>query len=75
MPRSIEQMCRELLRQAIEDKIISGCDYWGDPIDPEHMSSGDLVGMANLLNQFFKEKLDRVLDDQVDDLLDSPSYD
>lgn len=46
---SLEQICRDLLEQAIKDQLISAVNYYGEPVDPQFLSSGDLVGMANLL--------------------------
>ena len=45
---TIEQMCRDLLSQAINDDLVGGhrVPNWADP---QRRSSGELVGMANLL--------------------------
>lgn len=44
---TLEELCRLLLRQAIDDGLV-----YSDPegFVPEDLSAGDLAGMANLLN-------------------------
>lgn len=53
---SVEQMVREILEKAIEDGLVApAADEWDDP-DPQCRSSGELVGVANLLNQFLRDR-------------------
>lgn len=48
MMKTVEQKCRDLLTVAIRDKLVE-LPSWG--LSPENLSSGDLVGMANLLEE------------------------
>ena len=53
-PKSIEQMVRDLLEQAIKDRLVApNYRAWHDP-DPQCRSSGELIGTANLLRDFLK---------------------
>jgi len=45
---SLEQMCRNLLEQAMNDGLVGDSNEYEDS-DPQVRSSGELVGMANLL--------------------------
>lgn len=47
---TIEQMVRDLLTQAIKDGLVARAD-WTDP-DPQYRSSGELVGVANMLTAY-----------------------
>ncbi len=51
---STEQMCRDLLTQAIKDEIVAPSEMWANS-DPQCRSSGELCGMANLLSGFLNE--------------------
>lgn len=49
---SVEQMCRELLDQAVNDKLVTlgmGNEF------PQNYTAGELCGMANLLSTYFDE--------------------
>ncbi len=51
---------RDLLEQAIKDRLVS--DHWQDEsevTDPQELFSSDLVGCANLLNEFFRKNLEK----------------
>ncbi len=48
MEKTVEQKCRDLLTVAIRDKLVELPDW---VLSPENLSSGDLVGMANLLEE------------------------
>lgn len=52
---SVEQMCRDLLEVAIKDGLVglTNNSNYKNP-DPQTRSSGELVGMANLLSRFLK---------------------
>ncbi len=52
---SAEQMCRDLLTIAIRDGLVS---YPTTTVDkyPQCLTSGELVGMANLLCQFIDQE-------------------
>ena len=54
MKKSVEQMCRDLLTQAIKDRLVNHVGMW-QINDPQNRSSSDLAGMSNLLNEFFHE--------------------
>ena len=47
---SIEQIVRDLLDKAIEDGLVKITSGWDDP-DPQSRSSGELVGVANQLQE------------------------
>ena len=47
---SPEQLCRDLLTQAITDGLVGEPTEFDDP-DPQCRSAGELVGMANLLSR------------------------
>lgn len=49
---TVEQMCRDLLERAIKDGLVTG-------LDPQCLSAGDLVGVANLLNEYLFIALNR----------------
>lgn len=55
---TIEDMCRGLLEEAIESGLVVMSDPMieTDRLDPEQLSAGDLVGMANLLSEYLSEK-------------------
>ncbi len=59
VPRSAEQMVRDLLSRAIRERVVrpAGRDY--DDPDPQCRSSGELVGTANLLFLFLREAVSR----------------
>ena len=48
--KSIEQHCRDLLEMAIEELLVAPNDEWKDP-HPQARSSGELIGVANLLRK------------------------
>jgi hypothetical protein len=48
---TIEQMVRDLLAKAIQDELVAPNKIWKNP-DPQARSSGELVGVANLLRRF-----------------------
>lgn len=49
-PTSIEQTCRDILTLAIADGIVTfNTDNFEGTDDPQSMTSGDLCGVANLL--------------------------
>lgn len=49
---TIEQMVRDLLTQSIKEGLVAPAkDEWDDP-DPQCRSAGELVGVANMLNEF-----------------------
>lgn len=50
-PLTVEQMCRDLLAQAIADRLFD-FDYIPDP---QSLTAGELCGMANLLAKFLME--------------------
>lgn len=50
--KSIEQLCRELLTKALEDRLV-GLIYGSPP--PSRMAHEDLVGMANMLVEFMRD--------------------
>jgi hypothetical protein len=56
-PPSVEQMVRDLLTQALRDRLVAPDAGWADP-DPQARSSGDLTGVANLLAAFLKANQD-----------------
>lgn len=46
---NIEQICRDLLEQAIKDGLVAKAHKkWDDP-DPQCRTAGELAGVANLL--------------------------
>lgn len=47
--KTIEQMCRELLRQAIEDRLVLRFES-----NPVVLTAGELAGMANMLDEFLR---------------------
>jgi hypothetical protein len=52
-----EQMCRDLLEQALADRLVSkprDGGSWGK-YDPQAFTSGDLCGMANLMQMILTE--------------------
>lgn len=52
-PLSIEQMCRDLLTQAIRDGLVELAYHSDDAhLDPQARTAGELCGMANLLQKF-----------------------
>lgn len=55
--KSVQQMCRELLAQAIIDGLVSIPHGYPNPEegDPKHRSAGELVSMANLLNSMLHD--------------------
>ena len=52
---TIEQMCRELLRVAIDDGLVE------ERTQPERFSAGDLVGISNQLDEYLEHDLLRRL--------------
>ena len=49
MRQSVEQMCRDLLDEAVSLGLVATAkDEWDDP-HPQARSSGELTGMANML--------------------------
>lgn len=59
MPISIEQMCRDLLHLAIRDDLVRHPEDVFDgtlssELEPPAWSSGDLCGMANLLQSYLR---------------------
>jgi len=50
---SVEQMCRDLLTQAISDGLVSPSTEYSE--DPQCRSSGELVGMANMLASYLSD--------------------
>lgn len=52
---SYEQMCRELLEVAMKDGLVAESVEFDDP-DPQCRSSGEMVGMANLLRDYMSPK-------------------
>ncbi len=54
IPPSIEQMCRDLLDRAIADRIVTfRTETFNGQTCPQELSSGEIVGMANLLASYF----------------------
>ena len=51
---SIEQMCRDLLTQAVADGLVGDPPDYDDP-RPCVRTGGELVGMANLLQRMLAE--------------------
>lgn len=49
---SVEQMARDLLEQAIKDGLVAESQGKWDDADPQCRSSGELAGVANMLNGF-----------------------
>jgi len=55
MKRSLEQICREILSQAIADELVAKCTtLYKDP-DPYVRTAGELAGLANLLQKLLRE--------------------
>ncbi len=54
-PKSVEQMCRDLLTQALKDSLVSKSRYWSDG-DPQARSAGEIVGMANMLADCLRQE-------------------
>ena len=52
--KTVEQMCRDLLTQAVKDGLVK--DAYPDIEDVQSLTSGDLVGMANMLDGFLKQQ-------------------
>lgn len=63
MRLSIEQMCREILTQALNDNLVSVQE---GRLHPQERTAGDLAGTANLLQKLIRRytaetrNLDRV---------------
>ena len=54
-PESVEQMCRNLLSQAIADGLARDAtqeDF--DDVNPQARTASDLAGMANLLAEYLR---------------------
>lgn len=52
---NIEQICRDLLEQAIKDGLVAKAyKKWDDP-DPQCRTAGELGGVANLLQAAIRE--------------------
>ena len=59
IPSSVEQMVRDLLELAIKEHLVDpSYREWDDP-DPQCRSSGELVGVANLLHKYLADQNDR----------------
>ncbi len=67
---TVEEMCRNLIQQAIADGIVAG--PW------VRCSSGDLTGMANMLNGYLGARLNRwaaaELEQAIEDTKDHAGY-
>jgi hypothetical protein len=53
---SVEEMCRRLIDVAVEDQLVVIDEYHAGT----KFTSGDLVGMANLLATFLQQHCDRL---------------
>lgn len=52
-PLTVEQMCRDLLTQAIRGGLVEMAYHSDDAhLDPQARPSGEMCGMANLLAKF-----------------------
>lgn len=59
--KSVEQVCRDFLEQAIKEGIVvfnmdNFSQDFGTLNDPQQLSSGDLVGLANWLQNELRER-------------------
>jgi hypothetical protein len=53
---TVEQMCRDLLAQAIADRLVAPeRENWSDA-DPQIRSAGELTGVANLLSDYLRRQ-------------------
>ncbi len=60
-PATIEQMVRDLLEKAIQERLVAPeKKNWADP-DPQIRTSGELVGAANLLQKLMRDEKKAVL--------------
>jgi hypothetical protein len=50
---TIEQMCRDLLQQAIKDGVAGSSFLRIDP-DPQMLTTQELIGMADMLEAYFR---------------------
>lgn len=53
MEKSVEQLVRDVLDQAYRDQIVRG------GAKPQYLSSGDLVGCANIVAEYLRERDER----------------
>ena len=51
--KSVEQMCRELLRSAIDSGLVEVQPRKWGYMDPMEFNNADLAGMADTLRNFF----------------------
>jgi hypothetical protein len=57
---SIEEMCRRLLQRAVDDDIIKfNKAAFVSTENPMQLTSGDLVGVTNLLTELLRTKTDQ----------------
>jgi hypothetical protein len=59
--RSVEQFCRDFLEKAIEEGLVTFATEnfsqdFGKLDDPQQLSSGDLIGLANWLAKELRER-------------------
>lgn len=55
--KSVEQVVRDILQSAFDEGLIHLLDADSDGVPPSEMSSGDLVGPANILEQYVNARL------------------
>ena len=60
--RSIEQICRDVLTEAINEGLVfpTTVVLFDDP-DPQARSSGELVGVANVLHEALLENSEQII--------------
>jgi hypothetical protein len=53
---SVEQMVRNIIEKCVEEGIVTFNSHnYGSTPTIQHMTSGDIVGPANLLNDYFSD--------------------
>lgn len=56
-PADGEQMCRDLLEQAIADELVLARGHGGPPGEPRKFNDGNFTGMANMLTEFIGQQV------------------